>query len=277
MPYNIFNFKAIAILAPATLALLTAATANATTVTATNVAQLISALNAAQTSNSTNANPYTINLAQNGTYTLTAADNSTTFGNNGLPIIMEPVTIKGNGSTITEVIAQGATPFRIFQSFSSLTLDNVTLSNGNCGVQGDNIVSTVYLNGGGIEFSTTGASTLTLTNCTITGCSSVFGGGISNDGQGPVTLTGCTLSANSSQGGGGIGAVSGSPGPMSLTNCTVIGNSITGTGAGGGIRIGRSANHDGLHRFRQHRRWRWRGRPIYRILYGNHHKLRVCW
>src|SRR5687767_6642577 len=73
-----------------------------------------------------------IDLASNSTYTLTAAHN-TTDGANGLPHISTVITINGNGSTIARSSAGGTPDFRIFHVWangSSLTLNQLTLSNG---------------------------------------------------------------------------------------------------------------------------------------------------
>src|SRR5207302_1658700 len=58
----------------------------------------------------------TINLAANGTYTLTTVDNST-YGSNGLPVILDDgnhmLTINGNGATIQRDTSGGTPDFRV--------------------------------------------------------------------------------------------------------------------------------------------------------------------
>ena len=89
-----------------------------------DVAGLIAAINAA------NANPGTdiIELAPNGIYTLTAADNA----DNGLPVISSQIDINGNGATIERSSTAGTPDFRVFNIDISgdLTLLEVTVKGG---------------------------------------------------------------------------------------------------------------------------------------------------
>jgi hypothetical protein len=82
-------------------------------------------------------------------------------------------------------------------------------------------------NGGGLANL---GGTLTLANCTVSGNSAPFGGGISNTGT--LTLTHCTVSGNSANRDYGLGGGISNTGTLSLTNCTVSGNS---GGFGGGV------------------------------------------
>src|SRR2546423_737195 len=85
-----------------------AGTAQAATYNVANgdVAGLIAAINAANSSPA----PNTINLANGGTYILTAINN----GVNGLPVITNSMTINGNGATIQRSGAAGTPEFRFF-------------------------------------------------------------------------------------------------------------------------------------------------------------------
>ncbi len=97
-------------------------------VPAGDVTGLIAAINAANAA----PDPDIINLAD-GAYTLTAIDNATD-GVNGLPVITSPITIHGgNCATITRDTS--APEFRLFRvaAGGSLTLSDVTLTNGNSG------------------------------------------------------------------------------------------------------------------------------------------------
>ena len=69
----------------------------------------------------------TLNLVAGSTHTLTAVNNGTD-GANGLPVASTPITIEGNGSTITR--DSGAPAFGIFQinSTGNLTLNETTVS-----------------------------------------------------------------------------------------------------------------------------------------------------
>jgi hypothetical protein len=93
-----------------------------------DVAGLIAAINAANTNHESDV----INLAANGTYTLTAANNATN-GGNGLPVVLDDVigpdlTIHGNGATIQR--SANAPSFRFLQVNASVTLDNITFKGG---------------------------------------------------------------------------------------------------------------------------------------------------
>jgi len=173
------------------------------------------------------------------THTLTAVDNGT-YGDTGLPVVSSPITIEGNGSTITR--DSGAPAFRIFtiNSAGNLTLNETTVSGGVAGDIGGGVLnyagtatlthSTVSGNsaglyGGGV-FNLSG--TTTLTNSTVSGNSAgLGGGGVLNDGT--MTLTHSTVSGNSAGYGGGVVNVDGT---TTLTNSTVSGNSANTRGGG---------------------------------------------
>jgi hypothetical protein len=99
-----------------------------TTVAAGDVAGLMAAIQAA----STNPQPDTIILSA-GTYLLSTINNTSPLGPNAFPIVTDQLTIRGNGATITR--ANGALNFRFFEVGigGNLTLNNLTLSNGNAG------------------------------------------------------------------------------------------------------------------------------------------------
>jgi CSLREA domain-containing protein len=118
-----------------------------------------------------------------------------------------------NESSTQRIEISGNNATRVFQvnSGANLTINNVTVRNGN-----------VAASGGGILNS----GTLTMTNCTVSGNSATGfgsgGGGIRN--QGTLTMTNCTVSGNGASDGGGISNV----GTLTMTNCTVSGNSAPG-------------------------------------------------
>jgi len=238
-----FVFVAIFFLAPTATQAATYNVANG------DVAGLIAAINSANSS----AAPNVINLANGGTYTLTAPDN----GSNGLPAITNSMTINGNGATIQRSSAAGTPDFRIFRitSTGTVSLNNLIISNGK---------GTDDFTGGGIQvFHDSGI--VNVTNCLISHNSSNFGGGIHNfDGtlnvtdttiaenvtgphandsdagtgggiynyQGSVNIIRSTLSGNTSRGGGGIISVAGS---VNVVNSTIAGNAATNNKNGGGI------------------------------------------
>jgi hypothetical protein len=220
-------------------------------------AGLIAAINAANGSGGG-----TISLAPGCTYALTVPNN----GENGLPVVITPIAVFGNGATIT-----GSGAVRIFEVDApggNLSLRNVTLTGGSASDFGGAILNsgTVTLNqsvvtgnsavnaGGGIANGTFGPNTATLTlngslvtNNTSPGDGvqppdgSGSGGGIVN-AQGKATLNFSRVSNNFAGGpaGGGIasGNYMGSPGPTSqLTlNFSQVNNNTAPNAGGGGIQ-----------------------------------------
>lgn len=190
----------------------------------------------------------TINLATNGTYTLTAINNSPPGDNpNGLPIITGNVTINGNGATIER--GSGAPDFRFFSvsSGGTLVLNNVKVIGGFAKGKDDAPLQADGQGNGGAIFNNGG--TVQITNSTITG-NDAFGGAnafadggggnggaIFNEG-GTLQITGSLFSNNSafggtstlSSGGGGNGGAisSNSSHPLTIANSTFFGNKATG-------------------------------------------------
>ena len=74
--------------------------------------------------------------------------------------------------------------------------------------------------------------TATLTDCTISGNSADSGGGLDNPSTATLTLTDCTISGNSARYDGGGECRHGHLGTATLTDCTISGNSA---GSGGGL------------------------------------------
>ena len=186
-----------------------------------DVASLIMAIN---TSNA-NGEDDTIELATNGTYTLTVSVD----GSNGLPVIFDDgghtLVIHGNGATLQRSTAGGTPVFRIFFiDDADVTISGLTITNGN--------VTNGF--GGGINILN---GTLTLSDCTVSGNAAESGGGITI-WNGTLTLSDCTVSGNSTSGsGGGIYGVAGAPlhvatSTVTISNCTVSGNAAE---SGGGI------------------------------------------
>lgn len=198
--------------------------------------------------------PDTINLATNGTYTLTKVHNNNQ-GPNGLPTIFTDITINGNSSIIKRSSISDTPLFRIFfitgPNEGKLTLNNVDIQNGQCA------------NGGGAFQNMNGV--VVLNNCDLTqNYDSFFGGAFYNRGyyaelhanrsslsdnssrlrggaiynlDGIVTLNGCLLSHNNSPAGG---AINNRNARLNIINTTFSGNiaqdnsSTTGS-IGGGI------------------------------------------
>jgi fibronectin-binding autotransporter adhesin len=200
-----------------------------------DVAGLKSAFAAA----SSNAQNDTINLATNGTYTLTAVDNATgDHGPNGLPELGEAgfgLTVNGNGATIQRSSASGTPSFRLIYVAGNATVNNLNLVNGTTS--------------GGAFFNADG--TLTLGGCTFTGNAAedgvthgAAGGAIYNIG-GTTNISDCTFTqntANSTGSGivaalGGAAIYNGGGGLTAIVNSTFSFNSslgISNNGTSGG-------------------------------------------
>ena len=137
------------------------------------------------------------------------------------------LTIQGQGSGQTFVQAhssEDSADRRVFtiSSGTTVTIKDMTIRHGK--------LNGFILCGGGIYNS----STLTLTNCTVSGNSVAFGhgGGIHSYENSTLTLTNCTVSGNSCGfDGGGIYSYENST--LTLTNCTVSGNSSVADDGGG--------------------------------------------
>ena len=138
----------------------------------------------------------------------------------------------GAGNTLTinaagtnQVTISGNNTSRVFfvKQFANLTLNGLTITKGN----GTGTTNSLNNNSGGgiISFGT-----LTLTNSTVSGNSTRFGGGIDSD-NGITTLTNSTVSGNTATNFGG-GIYKGGAAAMTLVNSTVSGNTAF---SGGGI------------------------------------------
>jgi predicted outer membrane repeat protein len=209
-----------------------------TTVTAGDVTGLISAIDTAEG----NGVADTICLEE-GTYTLTAVDNSV-YGNSALPVIDTEITVVGldNGATLAR--DTGAPNFRFFYvgGGGNLTLDTLTLTNGNSGsANGGAIYSAGTLNIADSTFTdntTTGAGgavrdsgvVATITDSVFTGNSAGNGGAIATyNASTPITITGSTITNNTaSYRGGAINITAG----LTLIDSTVANNTATNNGGG---------------------------------------------
>ena len=182
-------------------------------------------------------------------------------------IIIRADTANGHGPADTIIDATNSG--RIFDNTGgyALTIDNLTLQNGNAGAGGAiyNNAGTVTITGSAITGCTamdiggaitnyggtvtitgttiTGCTvllsggaihnaggTVTLTDSTITGCTAISGGAIFNYGGGTVTITGSTISGCTASGGGAI-ATNG--GTVTITGTTITG--CTAMDIGGAI------------------------------------------
>ncbi len=240
----------------------------------------VTALKSAITTGNTDSHTDFINLASNGTYTLSTVDNATD-GGNGLPVIKaeanRSVIINGNGATIQRSTAGGTPNFRILEITSGavVSINNLTISEGYV------VMPAGLAGGGGGIFNSSGS--LTLSACTFTVNGAVGGVGadaqfINEDGEpggngyggavyssgGSVSATGCIFDANlaiggnggagypefndyGGEGGEGDGGGIGGFGSLMLTNCIFTNNYGIGgaAGAGAGEMTGGPADGDG--------------------------------
>jgi hypothetical protein len=222
-----------------------------------SVADLIDAINQA---NAITA-PSTLELDPGCTYPLTAVDNTTTsanggstfdYGDNGLPQITTPITINGNNATITR--SSGAPEFRIFfiKDTGSLTINDLTLSNGLANRPGDTFPSSggaIYNDGAYLEINHSnllsneatfhGGAIFTISNATtyvndstVHENTALLGGGIFIYHGGLLSIDNGEVTNNIAiNGGGGISAPYGAE---LIVNDSLIASNHAG-GHGGGI------------------------------------------
>src|SRR5262249_1802709 len=162
----------------------------------------------------------TIEFGVTGTITLTT----------GELIVQKSITINGPGSDNLAVDGNHASRVFHVRGGVTATISGLTITNGSASGN----------SGGGIDND---HSTLTVSDCTLSGNSSDFhGGGISNDGFrsdvfggiAALTVTNSTLSGNSAGVGGGIynDGYFGSA-TLTISNTTLSGNSANVLGGGG--------------------------------------------
>jgi hypothetical protein len=187
-----------------------------------DVAQLINAINIANT----NSDADEINLNAddqiNCVYQLTAVNNKKN-GANGLPSIISPITINGHQSAIQR--RGGSERFRIFHvaSTGNLTLKQLSVENGLNDLNGSG-----DWHGGGIF----NRGELTLKQSKVSGnTADYFGGGIFNL-LGKLTLKQSKISGNTAWKGSGI---FNSDDCFSVSATAIIANSTVSENTGGGI------------------------------------------
>ncbi|CAM5691182.1 hypothetical protein [Streptomyces aurantiogriseus] len=195
----------------------------------------------------------TIELAPDCVYSLDTAEPPVgANGPNGLPVITEAITINGSNSVIERATATGTPKFRLFEvggTDGELTLNRVTLRNGNPTVDGSEdggailvdagrvlVVNSSVLSGntaqeGGAVASLTGSST-TISSSIIKDNVALFGGGGLYNLGGSLTVGSSVVSDNKAHHGSGIHNL----GTLILQSSVVRNNSapVTG-GAGGGV------------------------------------------
>jgi len=145
-------------------------------------------------------------------------------------LVSNSVSILGPGPNVLAVDGNAASSVFDISSNTVVSIYSLTITNG-FATETDPPANS----GGGIYSD---HAFLTVSNCTVSGNSGAYGGGIYNNGYGGVaslTVINCTLSGNHAGSGGGIGSY----GDLSIVNSTLIGNSAA---TGGGIETGGSAS-----------------------------------
>jgi hypothetical protein len=161
-----------------------------------------------------------LDLAAGCTYTLDSPQPGTT---DGLPPINSPITINGNGATITRSTAPSTPAFRIFEVPSApgaLTIRALTVSNGR---------TTGPDNGAGISVHDGGA--LSAEGSRLSHNNADFQGGAIFNDKGTVRLTNDTISNNVAFNGGGI---YNNEGELTASRTAISDNTISDPAGGGG-------------------------------------------
>src|SRR6266446_936379 len=130
-------------------------------------------------------------------------------------LVNKSVTINGAGADVLAVDGNAAGRVFFITLGETVTISGFTIRNGHAGNAG-----------GGIDNED--GSTVTVTNCTLSGNSAGLGGGMFNGG--PLTIGSITVSGNSAANGGGIYNIGG--GTTTTTDSTFSGNTAS---SGGGI------------------------------------------
>jgi uncharacterized repeat protein (TIGR01451 family) len=191
----------------------------------------------------------TINLRSEFVYIFNAVNNALN-GANALPAIITPITINGNGSTLTRT---GTANFRLFvvPAGGTLALLDMVLINGSSLNSGGAILidggtltantvtfdANAAASGGGLAIT---AGSVTLADSIFDGNSAslTVGGALANSG-GTLTLNRVTVNNNTaSVSGGGISVTGGN---TTLANST-ISNNTTSAGSAGGIDASAALN-----------------------------------
>jgi predicted outer membrane repeat protein len=141
--------------------------------------------------------------------------------------ITTAVAINGPGAGSLTIDGNGT--FRVFDNLTSgASISGFTITNG----------SAPGASGGGIFNEGGNSATLRLSDCTISGNSADFGGGIFNLNGAP-TVNNCTISGNEAafSGGGIANSASGAAATLTITNSTVSDNSATANDGGGILNV----------------------------------------
>jgi len=206
--------------------------ASATITPTCSVASLINGINLA------NGSPGSvIELPTSCTYTLNAPDNSID-GPTGLPVIVNTVSIHGNGDTITR--GPTAPEFRIFEvaaTVGDLSVTDLAITDGLAAGDGGGILNNGILS----------LTDVTLANNAVTTGSGGGAGGAGLDNEGSATVTASLIANNlaASVGYGALGGgISNDDGSLTIVSDVFSGNTAVDT-AGGDALGGAISNNNG--------------------------------
>jgi large repetitive protein len=147
-----------------------------------------------------------------------------------LEVTANTVTLSGAGRAVTDVTAGGASRVLFVGAGTTVTVEGVTISDGNAGNSG-------Y--GGGIE----SVGMLTVDHATITGNKAAAGGGLANAG-GTLTVEHSEISDNTDSGYGGAGINNGGarnvPGVVTIEHSSLVDD--FGGGDGGAVLNGQNGH-----------------------------------
>jgi hypothetical protein len=185
----------------------------------------VSALRAAVTTANGTTAADTLELASGCTYTLSSSVVTST-GGNGLPIVVAPLTVNGNGAKIVRDATTGVPAFRLLFVYNTrVALNNLTLTGG--------VLSGASQSGGGIVLyeAAAGTTSLALDHVTVSGNyvtgTNSTGGGIATAG-GTLTATDSTFASNfGSTGGAGLSIAAT---PTTVTRTAFTSNFTNGNG-----------------------------------------------
>ena len=161
-------------------------------------------------------------VAGTGNDTIAFSVSGTIVLGSGLPSIQRTLEIDGSGRTIA--IDGGGANRVLLNLTGTLTLNNLTISNGH-----------TTANGGGVFNN----SSLTVTNCTFAGNNAAAGGAIFNAVTGTLAVVNSTFSGNVSAAGGAIH----SDHLGSVTSSTFSNNGAGGSAAGAAILANNTTVH----------------------------------
>jgi hypothetical protein len=242
----------VALLLVAALPLVRVESVRAQAFSAATVAELIAAINAANSNGTAN----TITLIAGATYTLSAANNGAPGDETGLPRIASHLTITGNGATIARSSAIGTPHFRIavVKSGGALILNGLTMRNGSAaGVAGVTHPPGTSFPGdtggataGGAILVASGGS-LIVANCVFAANSATGGaGGNGSSGASNGSDPGSVGGSGGDGGSAGGGAIS-NGGTLSVSGTTFVSNGATGGAGGAGGNGGNATAAPGGH------------------------------